>query len=323
MGGYSSIGPISQLSKISLVRTTGGEAEPANLPSSVVLSSACTNWRHLVVEEHRFQSPYDLDGLTYLQHVIAINIGPPITCEFKKNGRLQRMCKSKGTICLSPSHEALFSYCRVPEENGSAEVLCVALDPLFVSQTAEALEIYPDRIELVEQQRPADPAIWHIALALRAGVQALPASDAIYGESLATALAVHVLREYGRVGVAVQPAHRGLSREKLMIATSYIHDHLNMDLTVAGIARAVHMSPHHFMLLFKQSTGQSPYRYVIEARARKARELLNSGKFSISEVTYQAGFADQSHLTRHIRQVYGVTPGMLLERRDLRTYGQH
>jgi len=192
MGGYSGIGPVSQLSKISLLRTTGAEAEPANLPSSVVLSSACTNWRHLVVEEHRFQSPYDLDGLMYLQHVIAVNIGRPITCEFKKSGRLQRMCKSKGTICLSPSHEALFSYCRVPEENGSAEVLCVALDPIFVSQTAEALEIYPDRIELVEQQRPADPAIWHIALALRAGVQALPASDAIYGESLATALAVQL-----------------------------------------------------------------------------------------------------------------------------------
>ena len=103
MGGDNGIGPVSQLSKIPLVRTTGGEAEPANPPSSVVLSSACTNWRHLVVEEHRFQSPYDLDGLMYLQHVIAINIGRPIICEFKKSGRLQRMCKSKGTICLSPA----------------------------------------------------------------------------------------------------------------------------------------------------------------------------------------------------------------------------
>jgi AraC family transcriptional regulator len=323
MDGNSAIVPVSQFSKIPLVRTTGGEAEPANPPSSVVLSSASTNWRQVVVEEHRFQSPYDLDGLMYLQHVIAINIGSPITCEFRKSGRLQRMCKGKGTVCLSPSHETFFRYCRALEENGSAEVLCVALDPLFVSQTAEALAIYPDRIELVEQQRPADPAIWHIALALRAGVQALPAGDSIYGESLATALAVHVLREYGRIGVAVQPGHRGLSREKLMIATAYIHDHLNIDLTVAGIARAVHMSPHHFTLLFKQSTGQSPYRYVIEARARKARELLNSGKFSISEVTYQAGFADQSHLTRHIKQAYGVTPGVLLERRDLGAYGQH
>src|SRR5215469_14198229 len=114
MGGNSGIGSVSQLSKISLVRTTGGEAEPANPSSSVVLSSVGTNWRHLVVEEHRFQGSYDLDGLMYLQHVIAINIGPPITCEFKKSGRLQRTCKSKGTICLSPSHETLFRYCRAP-----------------------------------------------------------------------------------------------------------------------------------------------------------------------------------------------------------------
>ena len=323
MGGYSGIGPVSQLRKISLVQTAGGEAEPANLPSSVVLSSACTNWRHLVVEEHHFPSPYDLDGLMYLQHVIAINIGPPITCEFKKSGRVQCMCKSKGTICLSPSHETFFRYCRALEENGSAEVLCIALDPLFVSQTAEALEIYPDRIELVEQQRPADPAIWHIALALRAGVQGWPAGDSMYGESLATALAVHVLRGYAGEAVSPQRAHRGLPREKLMIATAYIHDHLNTELTVADIARAVHMSPHHFTFLFKHSTGMPPYQYVIEARARKARELLNSGKFSISEVTYQVGFADQSHLTRHIKHVYGVTPGMLLERSDLGAYGQH
>ena len=88
MGGYSGIGPVSELSKISLVRTTGGEAEPANPPPGVVLSSACSNWRHLVVEEHRFQSSYDLDGLMYLQHVIAINIGRPITGEF--NGGLNR-----------------------------------------------------------------------------------------------------------------------------------------------------------------------------------------------------------------------------------------
>src|SRR5262249_33390210 len=34
------------------------------------------------------------------------------------------------------------------------------------------LEVYPDRLELVEQQRSSDPALLHIALALRAGVQA-------------------------------------------------------------------------------------------------------------------------------------------------------
>jgi hypothetical protein len=61
-GSGHGIGPVSQLSTILLVRKTGGEAAPADPLASVVLSSDCTEWRHLVLEEHRFQSPYDLDG---------------------------------------------------------------------------------------------------------------------------------------------------------------------------------------------------------------------------------------------------------------------
>lgn len=298
-----------ETSNIPLLRADNGELLRGNTSSTIVLSSTSSNWRHLIVEEIRFESPYDLDGLMYLQHVIAINIGATITCEFKKSGRLQRMGKSKGTICLSPSHETFFRYCRVLEENGSAEVLCVALDPLFVSQTAEALEVYPDRIELVEQIRETDPVLQHIALALRAGAQSCQAYDSMYGESLATALSVHLVREYAAASMARPAAYHGLSREKLKRAIEYINDQLHTALAVSDIARAVHISPHHFTVLFKQSTGQSPYRYVIEARTRKAKELLVSGKYSISEIAHKAGFADQSHLTRHIKRLFGTTPG--------------
>jgi AraC family transcriptional regulator len=62
------------------------------------------------------------------------------------------------------------------------------------------------------------------------------------------------------------------------------------------------MSPYHFARLFKESTGLSPYQYVIEARVRKAKELLTTGKFTISEAAYHVGFVDQSHLTRHFKK---------------------
>ena len=76
-------------------------------------------------------------------------------------------------------------------------------------------------------------------------------------------------------------AHRGLPREKMARAIEYIHDQLHADLTVADIAQAIHMSSYHFTRLCKQSTGRSPYRFVIEARAKKARDLLASDKLSI------------------------------------------
>ena len=104
-----------------------------------------------------------------------------------------------------------------------------------------------------------------------------------------------------------------MPRAKLVRAIEYIQDHLDTDLTVSRIAQAVYMNPYHFTKLFKQSTGQTPHRYVVEARVRKAKELLSTGKFTISEAAYHVGFVDQSHLTRHFKRVFGLPPKRLLE----------
>jgi AraC family transcriptional regulator len=136
----------------------------------------------------------------------------------------------------------------------------------------------------------------------------------MYGDALSTALAVHLLREYGAAVPESKKPYPRLPREKLGRAVEYIQDQLGTDLTVSGIAQAVYMSPYHFSKLFKESTGQSPYQYVVEARVRKAKELLTTGKFTISEVAHHVGFADQCHLTRHFKRVFGLPPKRLLSR---------
>jgi AraC family transcriptional regulator len=300
-------------SRIPLVRSTDQQAVPESPFASVVLSSAGTNWHNVVVEEHHFRTR-ELADLMFIQQVIAVNVGPSITCEFKKDGRFQRISMPRDAVSVSPSQRPFYRR-SIIDENASANVLFVALDPVFVSRAAASLEVYPDRVELVEQQRERDPALWHIALALLGGMQACHAGDMLYGESLSTALAIHLLREYCVVAPRPQRAPRGLPAEKLMRAVEYIQDQLHTDLTVADIAKAIHISPYHFTRLFKNATGQSPYRYVMEARAKRAKELLTSRRFTISEVAHQVGFADQSHLTHHVKRFYGVTPKMLLDSR--------
>ena len=302
-------------SNIPLVQTSNGEVLPASPFSRVVLSSVFTNWSNIVVEEHHFPSrELESGDLMHTQDVIAVNVGRSVTCEFSEDGRFQRVSNHQGGICLFPSHRP-FSWRTIKDRDGVIDVLYLALDPVFVSQTAEALEVYPDHVELVKQRRDSDPALWYIANALRAGIQAEGGGDRMYGEALSTALAVHLVREYSGRPPALLRAHGGLPRDKLIRAIEYIKDQLHTDLTVAEIAGAVNMSPHHFTLLFKQSTGRSPYRYVLEARTNRARELLASGRFSISDIAYRVGFADQSHLTRQVKQLFGTTPKMLQERR--------
>jgi len=292
---------------------TNEELFSGDIPSRVVLSSEGTKWNDIVLEQRHVPSSERAD-LMDKRHVIAINVGHSTTWEFKKEGRLRRSSKARGSISFFPSDQPLSGRLKV-ERGVFADVLFLALNPVFISRVAVGLELDADRIELIEQQRSADPTLHNIAMALRAGVQTGSALDRMYGEGLSTALAAHLLREYGAAVLEPKRQYGGLTRAKLERAVEYIQDQLDTDLTVSGIAQAVYMSPYHFTRLFKESTGLSPYQYVVEARVRKAKELLTTGKFTISEAAFHVGFADQSHLTRHFKRIFGLPPKRLLSRR--------
>jgi AraC family transcriptional regulator len=292
---------------------TNGEILSGDAPSRVVLSSVGTKWTDVVVEQLEFSS-VELADLMYKQHVIAINIGHSFTGEFKKEGRFQSCLRPRGGICLYPSQRPFSGRLKV-KRGVFGNALFLALDPVFVSRIAEGLELNSDRIELIEQRRSTDPTLQHIAMALRAAVQTGDALDHMYGEGLSTALAAHLLREYGAAVLRPKRQYGRLPRKKLARAVEYIQDQLDADLTVSGIAQAVGMSPDHFTRLFKKSTGQTPYEYVVETRVRKAKKLLTTGKFTISEAAHHVGFVDQSHLTRHFKRVFGLPPKRLLSGR--------
>jgi len=74
------------------------------------------------------------------------------------------------------------------------------------------------------------------------------------------------------------------------------------------LAAAVNLSPFHFARVFRRATGLPPHAWLKQRRLEQARALLKSGCTAVS-VAMQLGFADQSHLSRQFKQVYGVSPG--------------
>ena len=69
-------------SNIPILRAQSGEVLAGDL-SSVVLTSARSNWHNLVVEEHRVPSR-ELDDAMFIQHVVVVNVGRPVTFEVTK-----------------------------------------------------------------------------------------------------------------------------------------------------------------------------------------------------------------------------------------------
>ncbi|MEG0246854.1 AraC family transcriptional regulator [Pseudomonas sp. WS 5412] len=68
------------------------------------------------------------------------------------------------------------------------------------------------------------------------------------------------------------------------------------------------LSKFHVLRTFQKETGLSPRQWAMQLRTRRAKGLLRSG-LSAAEVAHEVGFADQSHLNRHFRAAYGITPG--------------
>lgn len=79
-------------------------------------------------------------------------------------------------------------------------------------------------------------------------------------------------------------------------------------MSLVELAALVQLSPNYFVQLFKQSTGVTPYQYVLNYRIKTAKHLLAQSKLSISQIAQNVGFFDQSRLTKLFRQHVGVTP---------------
>ena len=66
------------------------------------------------------------------------------------------------------------------------------------------------------------------------------------------------------------------------------------------------ISPFHMIREFKKAFGLTPHQFQMQCKVRKAQKLL--AEKSASEVTYDAGFYDQSHMDRCFKKVVGLSP---------------
>ena len=66
------------------------------------------------------------------------------------------------------------------------------------------------------------------------------------------------------------------------------------------------ISPFHMIREFKKAFGLTPHQFQMQCKVRKAQKLL--AERSSSEVTFDAGFYDQSHMDRCFKKVVGLSP---------------
>lgn len=83
------------------------------------------------------------------------------------------------------------------------------------------------------------------------------------------------------------------------------------ELAMPELAGRVGLSPQRLRALARRQLGMPLTRWRAWARLRQAAEALQDGQ-SLTEAAVTAGFADQAHLTRWMREMMGLTPSAVL-----------
>jgi AraC family transcriptional regulator len=132
-------------------------------------------------------------------------------------------------------------------------------------------------------------------------------NGSLFAESLSIGIAAHLSRTRSIRSVVKERGR--LSAAQMARLNDMIDYDLGSDLSLSALSEAVGLSKPHFVRLFRNTTGTSPHRYVIQKRLNRAQQLLRSSDASLTSIALDVGFASQSHMSRTFRSVIGITPG--------------
>jgi AraC family transcriptional regulator len=268
-----------------------------------LLSSATAPWSDCIKFEHHSRC-FEIEEHCPDDYVISLFLTSNVFIETSIAGEWQpRVMLCPGDVTIHSRHTPVAS-----RWQRSLEFLTLSLDPALVAQTAEGGSDTAG-VNLKFSQGIQDQQVRQVMLALRAELSEGCPSGRLYGEGLATALASHLLQCHA-VPWTLNSLHRGgLSPTQVRRVISYIDAHLGEELSLRRLSELIHLSPYHFVRAFRQSTGRSPHRYVLEQRIARAQVRLMEPELSLADVGYELGFASQAHFTTTFRKLVGITPG--------------
>jgi len=87
----------------------------------------------------------------------------------------------------------------------------------------------------------------------------------------------------------------------------YINAHLSEPLSVAGIARALNISPSLLSHTFKDEMHIAPYRYILKKRLILAQNKIARGE-SATAAAIECGFGDYSGFYKQYKKTFGTSP---------------
>jgi len=96
--------------------------------------------------------------------------------------------------------------------------------------------------------------------------------------------------------------------KRLSSGRDYIADNYLETFNLIDAAHNSFMSPFHFSRVFKENYGETPNEYLIRLRIEKAKQMLITENYSVSEICERVGYTSLGSFSSLFLKHVGMPP---------------
>lgn len=88
----------------------------------------------------------------------------------------------------------------------------------------------------------------------------------------------------------------------------YIAENYHEKILLSDCARQLNISYDYFQHRFKELTGYSPQTFLLQQRLNGAKQMLQQGNHSCTEIAYRCGFSTSAQFSMQFKRTFGISP---------------
>ncbi len=271
---------------------------PDYMTRAARLSSAPLGWRDLGLEQHELGSEKTRAPAKAGRHLVILSLGSGRIALAGGGGQTAHDVRAGSVILVPGSSEMRWS------ADSLLSICVLTLDARRLDKVAaDTYKTAPRDFELLPIQRDYDFGVIGLAGVLAEEAMRGVRGNNLYVNSLASILAVHLLRHYAKWRRKEPDAEHRTAFERALNAPEpvqravvHIREHHTRDIGVQEIAEASGVNAFVLRRLFYESLGTEPGQYLLQLRMQSAESLLAAGARSLPEIAQAVGFGDQGAL---------------------------
>lgn len=122
-------------------------------------------------------------------------------------------------------------------------------------------------------------------------------------------LVVAILRQIPMDEYCAQGKKKRLERlERLEKVFQHVERRYGQEISLEEAAQEANISVYYFARFFKEATGKTFGRYLMEYRVKKAKWYLANTEAKVTDIAFGTGFNNTTTFNRIFKEITGVTP---------------